>query len=138
MPDVVMTVVGNVVAEPRCSETRSGVPFTAFRVASTSRRFDQQAGAMVKGESVFLDVRCWRGAARSVAAALTKGSPVIVHGRLRTRSYTIESPEGGAKRSVTELDAIALGLDLSRLPAAAGESAGALPETDGAPPGVAA
>lgn len=138
MPDVVVTVVGNVVADPRSSQTRNGVPFTTFRVASTSRRFDRQAGAMVKGDSLFLDVRCWQGAARNAAAALAKGSPVIVQGRLRTRTYMVDGPAGPARRSATELDASALGLDLARLPAARTHPDGLLPQAESGTPGVAA
>jgi single-strand DNA-binding protein len=93
---------------------------------------------MVQGESVFLDVRCWRGMARNAAAALTTGSPVIVQGRLRARSYVVDGPEGPAKRSTTELEAIAVGLDLARLPVSGAQPDGLLPQPDGAAPEVAA
>lgn len=138
MPDVVVTVVGNVVADPRYSQTRGGVPFATFRIASTSRRYDQQAAAMVQGDSVFLDVRCWRGTARNAAAALAKGSPVIVQGRLQARSYVVDGPEGSAKRFATELEASAVGLDLARLPVSGAHSEGLLSQAEGAAPEVAA
>ncbi len=138
MHEVVVTVVGNVVADPRSSQTRNGVPYTTFRVASTSRRYDRQAGALVKGDSLFLDVRCWQGAARNAAATLAKGSPVIVQGRLRTRTYVVDSPSGPSRRSANELEATALGLDLARLPAAGSHPDGMLPQAESGTPGVAA
>jgi len=63
-----------------------------------------------KGDRLFVTVTCWRKLANGVAASLSKGDPVVVTGRLFTRGYEVE----GQKRSVTEVDAIAVGPDLSR------------------------
>jgi single-strand DNA-binding protein len=114
-----LTVVGNVIADPELSQTRGGVPFATFRVASTSRRFDREAAAWVNGETLYLQVRCWRGLAASVAGTLAKGSPVVVHGRLVRRSVTGDGPQGPRRRDYTDLDATAIGLDLARIPSEA-------------------
>ncbi len=115
---VSLTVVGNVIAAPELLETRNGVQYATFRIASTSRRFDRDAGAWINGDTLYLHVRCWRGLATNAAATLAKGSPVVVHGRLSTRSFTTEGPDGPQRRDHTELEAVAIGLDLARLPAA--------------------
>lgn len=122
MNDVFITVVGNAVADPQLSATRSGIPFTTFRIASTSRRYDREMGAWTKIDTMFLDVRCWRGLALNAAATLVKGSPVVVQGRLSVRTVVSQGPDGERRRTFTDLDANAIGLDLARLPV---ESAGA-------------
>jgi single-strand DNA-binding protein len=79
-------------------------------VASNERRFDKETQSWVNGESLYVSVTCWRKLALGVAASLTKGDPVMVTGRLFTRGFEVE----GQKRSVTELEAFAVGPDLSR------------------------
>lgn len=116
MYPVTITVVGNVVEEPELIPTRSGVPLARLRIASSSRRFDRDSGAFTQGNTLYLDVRCWRGMAHNVAATLHKGAPVVVHGRLISRPFTAEGPDGPTKRTSTELDATAIGLDIARLP----------------------
>jgi single-strand DNA-binding protein len=116
MNEVMITVVGNVVADPELSTTRNGLPVANFRLASTSRRYDKEAGGWTNGETLYISVRCWRGLAQNVASSISKGSPVIVQGRLYTRTATIEGDSGPRRRHYTDLEATAVGLDLARLP----------------------
>lgn len=110
MNETTITVVGNLVDDPRLRTTEGGVEVTSFRVASTSRRFDREAAKWVDAGSVFLGVTCWRSLGVNVVASLRKGDPVVVHGRLFTRQYERE----GQLRSAYELDAVAVGPDLAR------------------------
>jgi single-strand DNA-binding protein len=60
---------------------------------------------------MFINVSCWRGLGGNVFATLRKGDSVLVHGRLLYRSY---DDKQGNRHNVHEIDAIALGPDLSR------------------------
>ena len=107
--DTVITVVGNLTADPELRFTPSGAAVANFTVASTPRTFDRQSGEWKDGEALFLRCSVWRQAAENVAESLTKGTAVIVQGRLKQRSY--ETKEG-EKRTVYELDVDEIGPSL--------------------------
>jgi len=107
--DTPITIVGNVVADPELRYTPSGAAVANFRVASTPRRFDSQSNQWVDGEALFLACNIWKQAAENVANSLTKGSRVIVQGRLKQRSY--ETREG-EKRTVYEVEVDEVGPSL--------------------------
>lgn len=99
--DTPITIVGNLVEDPTLRFSGNGTAVASFRVASTPRKYDSQAGGFVDGEPLFLTCSVWREQAENVANSLTKGARVIVTGRLRQRSY--EDREGN-RRSVFEVD----------------------------------
>jgi single-strand DNA-binding protein len=98
--DTVITVVGNLTADPELRFTPSGAAVANFTVASTPRQFDRQSNEWKDGDTLFMRCSVWREAAENVAESLTKGTRVIVQGRLVQRSY--ETREG-EKRTVVEL-----------------------------------
>jgi single-strand DNA-binding protein len=98
--ETVITVVGNLTADPELRFTPSGAAVASFTVASTPRTFDRQANEWKDGETLFLRCSVWREAAENVAESLTKGTRVIVQGRLVQRSF--ETREG-EKRTVVEM-----------------------------------
>ena len=105
-----MTIVGNVVDEPRMRVTTNGHKVTTFRVAATQRRYDREQERFVDGSTLYMNVASWRGAAENVFASLHKGQPVVVHGRCATRNYVVnEQP-----RTAYELEAFSIGHDLFR------------------------
>ncbi|MCF3173186.1 MULTISPECIES: single-stranded DNA-binding protein [Streptomyces] len=107
--ETVITVVGNLVDDPELRFTPSGAAVAKFRVASTPRTFDRQTNEWKDGESLFLTCSVWRQAAENVAESLTRGTRVVVQGRLKQRSY--EDREG-VKRTVYELDVEEVGASL--------------------------
>ena len=107
--DTVITVIGNLTADPELRFTPSGAAVANFTVASTPRMFDRQTNEWKDGEALFLRCAIWREAAENVAESLTKGARVIVSGRLKQRSY--ETKEG-EKRTVIELDVDEIGPSL--------------------------
>lgn len=109
--DTQVTVVGNLVADPRLATTSSGHLVTSFRIASTPRRFDRGSGEWRDGETLYANVTCWRGLAENVASSLHKGQSAIVVGRLSVRPYETKD---GEKRQSVDIDAVAVGPDLSR------------------------
>ncbi|RNL83199.1 single-stranded DNA-binding protein [Halostreptopolyspora alba] len=96
-----ITLVGNLVDDPELRFTPSGAAVANFRVASTPRYFDRQAGEWRDGEAMFLTCSVWRQYAENVAETLARGMRVIVQGRLKQRSF--ETKEG-EKRTVFEID----------------------------------
>lgn len=101
MAETVITVVGNLTADPELRYTQSGVPVANFTIASTPRVFDRATNEYKDGEALFLRASVWRDYAENVAGSLTKGSRVIAQGRLKQRSY--ETKEG-EKRTSMELE----------------------------------
>src|SRR5680860_975048 len=99
--ETTITVVGNLVDDPELRFTPSGAAVANFRVASTPRTFDKQANEWKDGEALFLSCSVWRQAAENVAESLQRGMRVVIHGRLKARSY--ETREG-EKRTVFEID----------------------------------
>ncbi len=107
--ETVITVIGNLTADPELRFTPSGAAVASFTVASTPRTFDRQTGEWKDGEALFLRCSIWRQAAENTAESLTRGMRVIVNGRLRQRSY--ETREG-EKRTVVEMEVDEVGPSL--------------------------
>ena len=98
--DTIITVIGNLTADPEIRFTATRAAVANFTVASTPRTFDKNTGEWKDGDALFLRCSLWRQPAENVAESLTRGSRVIVTGRLTQRSY--ETREG-EKRTVVEL-----------------------------------
>lgn len=107
--ETVITVVGNLTADPELRFTASGAAVANFTIASTPRTFNRNSGEWEDGQPLFLRCGLWRQPAENVAESLTKGSRVIVTGRLRQRSF--ETKEG-EKRTVVELEVDEVGPSL--------------------------
>jgi single-strand DNA-binding protein len=107
--ETIITVVGNLTADPELRYTQNGLAVANFTIASTPRTFDRQANEWKDGEALFLRASVWREFAEHVAGSLTKGSRVIASGRLKQRSY--ETKEG-EKRTTIELEVDEIGPSL--------------------------
>ena len=107
--ETIITVVGNLTADPELRYTQNGLAVANFTIASTPRTFDRQANDWKDGEALFLRASCWREFAEHVASSLTKGSRVVATGRLKQRSY--ETKEG-EKRTAIELEVDEIGPSL--------------------------
>ena len=107
--ETVITLIGNLVDDPELRFTPSGAAVASFRVASTPRTYDRASGEWKDGDTLFLTCSAWRQLGENVAESLTRGSRVIVQGRLKQRSY--ETREG-EKRTVFEIDVDEVGPSL--------------------------
>ena len=107
--ETVITVVGNLTSDPELRYTQNGLAVANFTIASTPRTLDRASNEWKDGEALFLRASVWREFAEHVASSLTKGSRVIVQGRLKQRSY--ETKEG-EKRTSFELDVDEIGPSL--------------------------
>ncbi|PWJ55785.1 single-strand binding protein [Quadrisphaera granulorum] len=107
--ETTITVIGNLTGDPELRFTPSGAPVANFTVASTPRQFDRQSNEWKDGETLFMRCSIWRDAAENVSESLTRGTRVIVTGRLVSRSY--ETKEG-EKRTTMELQVDEIGPSL--------------------------
>src|SRR3954454_23773281 len=107
--DTVITVVGNLTADPELRFTPSGAAVASFTIASTPRTFDRNTNEWKDGDALFLRCSIWRQAAENVAESLQRGMRVVAQGRLRQRSY--ETREG-EKRTVVEMEVDEIGPSL--------------------------
>jgi single-strand DNA-binding protein len=123
--ETIITVVGNLTADPELRYTQNGLPVANFTIASTPRNFDRQANEWKDGEALFLRASVWREFAEHVAGSLTKGMRVIATGRLKQRNY--QDREGQNRVSI-ELEVDEIGPSLryatAQVTRAAGGSGG--------------
>jgi single-strand DNA-binding protein len=107
--ETIITVVGNLTADPELRYTQNGLPVVNFTIASTPRSFDRAANEWKDGESLFMRASCWREFAEHVAGSLSKGMRVIATGRLKQRTY---QDREGQNRTAIELEVDEIGPSL--------------------------
>ena len=96
----VVTIIGNLVADPEVRATSNGITVATFTVASTPRFFKRETNSWEEGETLFMRCSAWRELGENIVETLAKGSRVIVQGKLTQRSW---STPDGQKRSVVEM-----------------------------------
>jgi single-strand DNA-binding protein len=104
-----ITLIGNLTGDPELRFTPSGAAVANFTIASTPRTLDRQSNEWKDGETLFISCAVWRQVAENVAESLTRGSRVVVHGRLKARSY---DDREGNKRTVFECDVEEIGASM--------------------------
>lgn len=107
--ETIITVVGNLTADPELRYTQNGLPVVNFTIASTPRTFDRQANEWKDGDALFLRASAWRDFAEHIAGTLTKGMRVVATGRLRQRNY---QDREGQTRTAIELEIDEIGPSL--------------------------
>jgi single-strand DNA-binding protein len=100
MPDASVSFAGNLTDQPELRHTEGGIARATFRVAVSGRR---------DGKASFFTVVVWRDQAEHAAESLSKGSRVVVVGRLQQRIWTAED---GSARQAVEVVAEELGASL--------------------------
>ena len=105
-----VTLIGFVATEPRLNAFDDG-DVANLRIGSTNSWVDRETGEWRNGETSFYSVRCKRSLARNAKSSLRKGQPIVVAGKLRTRSY---QDRNGVQRFDVEVEADTIGYDLSR------------------------
>jgi len=100
MTEASVSFAGNLTDDPEVRYTEGGIARAVFRVAVSGRR---------EGEASFFTVVVWRGQAEHAAQSLSKGSRVVVVGRLQQRAWIAED---GSARSTVEVLAEELGPSL--------------------------
>lgn len=107
--ETVITIIGNLTADPEMRTTRNGSTVANFSIAATPRVFDKQSNQWVDGDALFLRCTAWRDLASHCVQTLRKGMRVIAQGRLQQRSYQAQD---GSNRTVIELQVDEIGPSL--------------------------
>lgn len=107
--ETVITIVGNLTADPELRTTRNGGTVANFSIAATPRTFDKQSNQWVDGDALFLRCSAWRDLASHCAQTLRKGMRVIAQGRLQQRSY---QDKDGTNHTVIEMTVDEIGPSL--------------------------
>jgi len=88
-------IVGRLTADPEMRTTPSGAHVVSFSIA-TNRNWTDKEGQK-KEETEFHNIVAWGRQADIVSQFLTKGSIILIEGRLQTRSW--EGKDGGQRRT---------------------------------------
>ncbi|MGB3764783.1 MAG: single-stranded DNA-binding protein [Ornithinimicrobium sp.] len=104
-----ITVCGNVTNVPQVKNGKdTGVPFTVFGLAQNRSRREANGDVVHMGTS-FYEVVAFRALGQNVFDSITKGDPIVVHGRLRVNDW-----ESGEKKGTqVQIDATSIGPDLT-------------------------
>ena len=108
MPDNTITLVGNVTRDPELRYTPSGQANVRLGLAVNRVWTDRQTNER-KEQVSFFNVVAWREMAENIGESITKGTRVVVTGRMEQRSY---ENQAGEKRSAVELVADEVGPSL--------------------------
>ncbi|MDQ0984490.1 single-stranded DNA-binding protein [Streptomyces sp. V2I9] len=109
MNETLVTLVGNAATAVEFRETATG-GMARFRFAVTPRRWDRGKQLWADGRTSFYTVWSWRTLAANLAGSVSVGEPLVVHGRLKVR----EEEQAGQRRTFVDVEAVAVGHDLSR------------------------
>ncbi|MEU2904448.1 single-stranded DNA-binding protein [Streptomyces globisporus] len=109
MNETLVTLVGNAATAVDFRETATG-GMARFRFAVTARRWDREKQLWADGRTSFYTVWSWRTLAANLAGSVSVGEPLVVHGRLKVR----EEEQAGQRRTFVDVEAVAVGHDLSR------------------------
>lgn len=104
-----ITIVGNLTADPELKFIQGGAALARFTVASTPRTYDKTSGQWRDGTAMFMRCTAWRQLAENVAESLSKGTRVVVTGRLRQHNWQTET---GENRSMLALEVDEIGPSL--------------------------
>ena len=92
-----ITIMGRLTRDPELRRTGSGTAVASFTVA-VDRDFGGRDGG--EKETDFIDCVAWRSTGEFVSKYFTKGSMIVVSGRLQIRSWT---DKDGNKRRTAEV-----------------------------------
>ncbi|UZK56252.1 single-stranded DNA-binding protein [Streptomyces drozdowiczii] len=109
MNETLVTLVGNAATAVEFRETASG-GMARFRFAVTPRRWDREKEVWADGHTSFYTVWAWRALAANLTGSVAVGEPLVVHGRLKVREEELE----GQRRTFVDIEAVAVGHDLTR------------------------
>lgn len=107
--ETILTIVGNLTADPELRTLSNGNPVASFTIASTPRTYNRQTQQYDPGAALFLRCSAWNDLARHISQSCSKGMRVIAQGRLSQRSYQAQD---GTNRTVVEMTVDEIGPSL--------------------------
>lgn len=111
-----ITLEGRVVADPGLTFGKSGTAVCKMRLVAADRRLNQQSGEWEDGDTLWMDVTCFKQLAENVVESVVKGDLVIVTGKIRTEEW--DDRDTGAKRSKVAMiaDTVSASLQFRTIP----------------------
>lgn len=100
LPQITITE-GTLVADPELRYASNGTAMVNFRVASNSRRKNEQTGQWEDGDTTFLSISAFRGLAENIAREFGKGNKITITGKLKQRDVERD----GQKRTYYDVNA---------------------------------
>ena len=107
--ETIITVVGNLTADPEIRTTGSGAAVASFTIASNPRTWNRNTNQFEDGQALFMRCSAWRDMAEHCAQSLAKGMRVIAQGRLTQHSWEDEQHQ---RRTSMELQVDEIGPSL--------------------------
>ena len=107
--ETVLTIVGNLTADPELRTTGGGATVASFTIASTPRNWNRQTNQFEDGQALFMRCSAWGDMAGHCVQSLKKGMRVIAQGRLRQHSYQAQD---GSQRTVIDMTVDEIGPSL--------------------------
>ncbi|MBS5692990.1 MAG: single-stranded DNA-binding protein [Bifidobacterium dentium] len=107
--ETILTIIGNLTAEPETRTTSKGDAVCNFSIAATPRSFNKQTNQWEDGDALFMRCTVWRDIAAHCAQTLHKGMRVIAQGRLQQRTYQAKN---GTQRTIVEMQVDEIGPSL--------------------------
>jgi single-strand DNA-binding protein len=95
----VVVITGNLTRDPELRSTNSGLNICSMRIASNTRRKNNQSGEW-EDKPNFFDVTVFGAQGENCARFLSKGRPVAIEGRLEWREFT---DQAGNNRQAVEI-----------------------------------
>lgn len=105
-----VTIRGYAGADPTVFTNDNGRPTVIVNVGVHSRNFRADTNEYVNGPTTWYAVRTYGRLASHVARSVRKGTPVLVRGRLHTRTWTDRSD---TERTESVITADGFGIDLN-------------------------
>ena len=107
--ETILTIIGNLTADPELRTLSNGNPVASFTIASTPRNYNRQTQQYEDGTALFIRCSAWNDLARHISQSCSKGMRVVAQGRLSQRSYQAQD---GTNRTVVEMTVDEIGPSL--------------------------
>lgn len=124
--ETVITIIGNLTADPELRTLSDGNPVASFTIASTPRTYNRRTQQYEDGTALFLRCSAWNDLARHISQSCSKGMRVVAQGRLSQHSYQAHD---GSNRTVMELTVDEIGPSLRYATAQVTKQGGPRPAT---------
>lgn len=102
--ETVITIIGNLTADPELRTLSDGNPVASFTIASTPRTYNRRTQQYEDGTALFLRCSAWNDLARHISQSCSKGMRVVAQGRLSQHSY--QAHDGSNRTSMGQLNDI--------------------------------
>ena len=102
-----LTIEGRLAQDPELRFAPSGTAIASLRVVASDRRLNRDTGEWEDGDTLWIDVTCFKQLAENVVESFVKGDLLLIMGKLKTEEW--EDRSGGGKRSKIAMIADAVG-----------------------------